>query len=127
MKFFRQLVLSAFLAIPAQMYMPWWIVSLVCFSVAFFVYNEAFISFIAGYLAIGLLWFSYAFYIDNTTESILTVKIAQLFQLNNKWLLIGATSIVGGLAGGFSAMCGTYFKDIFKKNDRQTHLNYYRK
>lgn len=62
-----------------------------------------------------LLWMGYAGYIDVSTKSILTVKVASLFQLPSGLLLIVLTGFIGGLVGGFSALAGTQFRKLFVK------------
>jgi hypothetical protein len=47
-----------------------------------------------------------AFYIDQTTHSILTEKVNKLLPLNS--LLI--TTLIGGLVGGFAALTGALLK-----------------
>jgi hypothetical protein len=47
-----------------------------------------------------------AFYIDQTTHSILTEKVNKLLPLNSFFL----TTLIGGLVGGFAAMTGALIK-----------------
>ncbi|MTI30944.1 hypothetical protein [Xanthovirga aplysinae] len=97
-----------------QLYFPWWSAALVAFLVNTMLEQKAFKSFLTGFLGVGLLWLFMAWRIDYTTNSILTNKIAALFQLGNTYLLIFISCLPGALTGGFSALSGKLFRDVFK-------------
>lgn len=74
--------------------------------VAFAVGNKSGVSFAAGFVGVGILWFGMAFYIDQATHSILTEKVNKLLPLNSFVL----TTLIGGLVGGFAALTGALLK-----------------
>lgn len=76
------------------------------FLVGFVFSNTGFKSFLAGFIAVGLVWVGLAFYIDNATQSILTEKVSQLFPIN----IFVLTGLIGGLLGGFASMTGSLLK-----------------
>ena len=76
------------------------------FLVGFVFSNTGFKSFLAGFIAVGLVWVGLAFYIDNATQSILTDKVSQLFPIN----IFVLTGLIGGLLGGFASMTGSLLK-----------------
>lgn len=90
----------------AQTFLPWWTMAIVAFAFGYYFNLSSGLSFLAGFLSVGLLWLVKAFYIDITTQSILTEKINKLMPLNVFVLMI----IVGGLVGGFAALTGTILK-----------------
>jgi hypothetical protein len=106
MKFFIQVISTIIVCLVLQLFLPWWSITIGAFGVAYFTGNKSFISFLAGFIAIVLLWSVFAFYLDFKTDSILTVKINQLLPLN-AFLL---TALVGALVGGFAALTGALFK-----------------
>lgn len=106
MRFIIQIVITAIVCFMFQKLFPWWTMAIGAFLVGFVFSNTGFNSFLAGFLAIGLLWLGMALFIDNVTQSILTEKIGQLFPLN----LFVLTSLVGGLVGGFASMTGSLLK-----------------
>ncbi|HCM77743.1 MAG TPA: hypothetical protein DIS90_15275 [Cytophagales bacterium] len=106
MRFIIQVVITAIVCFMFQKLFPWWTMAIGAFLVGFVFSNTGFKSFLAGFLAIGLLWLGMALFIDNVTQSILTEKIGQLFPLN----LFVLTSLVGGLVGGFASMTGSLLK-----------------
>jgi len=105
-RFIIQVVITAIVCFMFQKLFPWWTMAIGAFLVGFVFSNTGFKSFLAGFLAIGLLWLGMALFIDNVTQSILTEKIGQLFPLN----LFVLTSLVGGLVGGFASMTGSLLK-----------------
>ncbi len=109
-KAFIQIALTAILAYFLQMVLPWWSVAIAGFAISSIIYTESFTSFLTGFLGIGFLWFTLATIIDTQTGSILTDKVAAIFSLPNSWLLVMVTSTVGGIAGGFGALTGNYFR-----------------
>ncbi|SRR5258706_2856331 len=106
MKFLLQTLATIFCCFIVQYFLPWWTMALVGFAVGYYFNNNGFESFAAGFLGAGLLWFGMAYYIDTTTQSILTEKVQKLFPINIFLFMI----LVGGLVGGFAALTGTLVK-----------------
>jgi len=106
MKFLVQLILTLLLVWLLQLFLPWWSLAIGCLLMGAVFGNNGGISFLAGFLAVALLWFGMAFYVDYTTQSILTDKVARLFPTQTKPLLLVVTAVVGGLVGGFAALSG---------------------
>jgi len=105
-RFTIQVIVTAIVCFMFQKLFPWWTMPIGAFLVGFVFSNTGFKSFVAGFLAIGLVWLGLSLYIDNATQSILTDKISQLFPLN----LFLLTSLVGGLVGGLASMTGSLLK-----------------
>jgi len=80
--------------------------ALVALMVGYSFHNRGTTSFAAGFLGAGLLWLVMAYYLDSTTQSILTDKMNKLFPLN----VFVMTSVIGGLVGGFAALTGTLMR-----------------
>lgn len=106
MKFFVQVTSTTVVCLILQLFLPWWSIAIGAFGVAYFAGNKSFISFLAGFIAIALLWSVFAFYLDFKTDSILTAKVNQLL-LVNAFIL---TALVGALVGGFAALTGALIK-----------------
>ena len=75
-------------------------------AVSFAVGNKAGVSFVAGFVGVGILWLGMAYYIDQSTHSILTEKVNKLLPLNSFVL----TTLIGGFVGGFAALTGALLK-----------------
>lgn len=117
MKFFYQVGAVAIVCFLLQYFLPWWSMAIGAFAMGYAFNNGGLKSFVAGLLGVGLLWLLVSLYIDQTTHSILTEKIAKLLPLN-PFLL---TALVGGLVGGFSALTGASLRP-----GNQSKADYYR-
>ena len=115
MNFWIRVFSTFFLGIMLLLVFPWWAIAIAAFVVGVSTKRKGITSFLSGFLGIALLWWGYAAYVDVSTNSILTVKIASLFSLPSGMWLIVVTGFVGGLVGGFSALSGTQMRKLFVK------------
>src|SRR5678809_1258477 len=117
MKFFNSVLLTALLSFIAGIYISyWWFFAVVAFLVALLIHQKGFKAFFAGFLALFILWFVLAFWMDLVNEGVLSVKIATLLPLGgSKWLLMIITASMGGLVAGFAALSGSYLRSKSKK------------
>ncbi len=106
MKFVIQIIATIIVCFLLQTFLPWWTMAVGSLAVAYAISNKGGASFVAGFIAVGLLWFGMAFYIDQITNSILTEKMNKLLPLNSFIL----TTLIGGLVGGFSALTGALLR-----------------
>lgn len=106
MRFLIQIIITVVVCFMFQKLFPWWSMAIGSFLVGFVFSNSGTKSFLAGFLAVGMLWLGLAVYTDITTQSILTTKVAQLFPVN----LFVLTTLIGGLVGGFSSLTGSLLK-----------------
>jgi hypothetical protein len=118
MKFLIQVIATIIVCFLLQTFLPWWTMAIGTFGVAYLVGNKGAASFWAGLLAIGLLWLGMALFIDYSTHSILTEKVARLLPEihfrrigftypTNAFFL---TFLIGGLVGGFASLTGSLLK-----------------
>ena len=105
-----KITLIAALAYLLQNLFAWWAIVVASLLINFIIYSKGASSFVSGFLGIGLLWFFTALIVDLSTDSILTQRVAQIFSLPSTGLLILATAIIGGLAGGFGGLTGSYLR-----------------
>ena len=63
-------------------------------------------NFVAGFLAVGLLWVGKALISDLSAESDLADRVAKIFMLHNKAILLLVLFLLSGLVGGLAAMSG---------------------
>ena len=117
MKFLIATILTALLSFIAGIYIPlWWFFAVVALLVALLIHQRGAKAFLAGFLALFILWFVLAFWIDNANDGVLSVKIASLLPLGgSKWLLIIFTAVIGGLVAGFAALSGSYLRSTRSK------------
>ncbi len=108
MKFLIQVLFTIVLCGVLQIFLPWWTLAIGAFAVAFLLDNKGFPAFVAGFLAVAILWLGVAAYISVVTNSVLTNKLNQLLLINSFVI----TALVGGLVGGFGALTGSLFRKL---------------
>ena len=114
MRFALKVIMIAILAFLLQQVLPWWIIALASFFIALIIKSSGFTDFMSGFLGIGLLWLSMAWWIDFETNSILTTKIARLLGVGQAYIVILATGLIGSLVGGLGALSGHFVRKSFK-------------
>jgi hypothetical protein len=97
------------LAFIAQLLLPWWVITPLCFMLAAWRGLSGGRSFLAGFLGIGLGWLVMANWLSLRNDGLLAHRVAQLLPLGGQgWLLVLATAVIGGLVGGLAALAGTW-------------------
>jgi len=111
MKFTGALIVTALLSFIGCMYFPWWTIAVAAFITALLIHQRSWKAFLAGFIALLLLWGGLAFWIDVKNDSILSVRISQLMGIgNDPVILILITGLIGGLVGGFAAMSASFLR-----------------
>ncbi|VAW27658.1 hypothetical protein MNBD_BACTEROID06-1023 [hydrothermal vent metagenome] len=117
-RFIIQLILVIAFAYLAQFFMPWWGAMVASALATIIMYGKGFNSFMAGFIGLGGLWFFLAQSADSANQSLLSSKVATLLGLSSSFQLILATAVIGALIGGFSALTGSLFVSMFKKEKK---------
>jgi hypothetical protein len=111
MKFITSVFLIALLSFASCLYLPWWSIAVASFLVAAFISQSPIKSFISGFAGVGLLWAGLSFYISIKNEHILAHKVSLLIlKVDNPYLLIVATVLIGAFVGGFSALTASFIQ-----------------
>ena len=111
MKFFISVILTAFLSFAACLYLPWWSIAIVAFLVAVLIPQRPGRAFLAGVVALFLLWGGLSFWLSNNNDHILAHKISMvILKVDNPWLLLLATALIGALVAGFAALSGSFLR-----------------
>lgn len=109
MKFIVASLLTALLGYLFPLFLPWWSFAIPSFLVALFIHQRPWKAFLAGFVALLLLWGIYAVVIDNANQHILSFKVAQILPFKGSYIaLIITTAIIGGLLSGMAALTGSY-------------------
>ena len=91
----------------AHTVLPWWGMALACFLLSFMIAENRGSAFFAAFLAIFIIWFAHAAYIDFGNEHLLSQRVIKLFPLpESSILLLIITGVLGGIAAGSAAMAG---------------------
>lgn len=123
MKFLIKFILISILTIILEQFLPWWSIALAAFTGGLIIKSRGINAFLAGALGVGLVWLWLSWRIDYQTDSLLTVKMAGLFKVENKNLLIAITVLLGSMTGAFSAWTGHNFRKLFEKKKRQGYYS----
>jgi hypothetical protein len=107
MRFFISILLIAVLSFVTTFFLPWWMLALVCFFVAFFFRLNGGKAFLAGFAGVFLLWLLVAVLKDTANDHILSSRMAQLLNLPASFLFLLISAVVGGIVGGMAAWSGS--------------------
>lgn len=108
MKFLLQLFLIIILAHILELFLPWYYIAVAAFLGGYTLKSKA--NFIAGFLAIALLWSLKAWWIDTSSPSDLAQRVANILLVKQTVFLYLLTALIGGLVGGFAALSGALLK-----------------
>lgn len=102
-------LLILILAFLAQLLLPWWVITPLCFGLAAALRGTGGKAFWAGFLGVGLGWLLLAGWLNIQNDGLLAHRVAQLLPLGGQgWLLVLVTAVVGGLVGGLAALAGAW-------------------
>lgn len=93
-----------------QLFLPWWCIAVVAVVLGFFFKQHSGLAFLAGFLAVFVLWVGYAYLLSSANNHLLAIKIAELMAPltgGSKNVLLLLTGIVGGLVGGLATLTGS--------------------
>jgi hypothetical protein len=109
MKFIIAVLLTVLLGFALPLYLPWWSFAITSFLVAVIIKQLPGKSFLAGFIAIALLWGIQAATLDANNGHLLSHKVALLLPFNGSGAaLLFTTMIIGGLVSGMAALTGSY-------------------
>lgn len=106
MKLIAHIIAVLLISWLLQTFLPWWTMAIGAFATGLFFRQNGYRSFLAGLVGVGLLWFGMVYFIDSSTGSILSSKVAAIFPTKTVGLLMMITAVIGGLVGGFASMTG---------------------
>lgn len=107
MKFIISLILIALLSFAACLYFPWWSIAIAAFLVIVVIPQRPGKAFLCGFLSLFLLWAGLSLRISNNNNHILAHKMsAVILAVDNPFLLIVVTGLLGGIIGGLGALAG---------------------
>ena len=104
MRFPIQILVIIVVGFFMELFLPWWSVAIAAFFGGLLVTTR--MNFLAGFLGIGILWVIKALIADLSANADLADRVARIFLLYNKALLLLVTFALSGLVGGFASMTG---------------------
>ena len=111
MKFLASVLLMALLSFIVCIYLPWWSIAWVALLVIILIPQKPLNAFLAGFVALFLLWSAMAVYISMKHENILAHKVSLIIlKINSPVSLVLLTGIIGALIAGFAALAGSFLR-----------------
>lgn len=114
MKFSVQVLVILVLGFLLGHYVAWWGVAIAAFLGGVFVRNR--VSFLGGFLGIGILWFASALWITGSAATDYVSEVAAILQASTTIILL-ATGLIGGLVGGLAALAGSLLRTPRKSSN----------
>lgn len=103
------------LAFLSSYFLPWWAACVLAFMAASYFGTTSGQAFWSGFAGLALAWTALALLKSFPNDHLLANRVAHLFHLPNWLLLLTVTALIGGLAGGMSALSGMLVKRVFWK------------
>lgn len=112
MKFIVALLLTILLSFAVGLFtmLPWWSFAVCAFIVALAVHQKAWKAFLAGFLALLILWGGLAAFYDFRNGEVLSGKVAVVLSMGSPAVLLLVTALAAGLVGGFAALTGSFLR-----------------
>ena len=111
MKFITAILLTALLSFAACLFLPWWSIAIAAFIVAALIPQHPGKAFVTAFLSLLLLWGGLSYWISSNNDHLLAHKVSLLIlKMDNPYLLILATAIVGALVAGLGALSGSLLR-----------------
>ena len=119
MKVVFAFVLIIVLGFIAQLFLPWWLIAIVCFVVGLSFIDKTSQALSTGFFAVFLLWGLTALLKSYQNDFILVDRMGELLSLNSSWLVLLITALLGGIIGMLSTLSGYFLQTINDKPKRK--------
>jgi len=97
-----------------SLFLPWWSLIIPCLIFGALLGKKKFSAFYYGFTAIALLWFIPILWIYTNGGNLMASRIAELFTLPHPYLVVAASVLIGGLAGGLSTLTGFLSRTVYE-------------
>jgi hypothetical protein len=108
MRFIAQFIVIVVVAHVMGLVLPWYACVAVAFIAGYFLKSRQ--NFLAGFMALAVLWTFNAWLADAASSSTLPLRVAQILGLHSVVWVYLLTGVVGGLVGGFATVSGAMLK-----------------
>lgn len=106
----------ALLSLVLCLYLPWWSIAIVAFFISIVIGLKPYLAFMAGFIALLLLWGGLTLYISSSNNHLLAHKMS-LVVINKDapMVLIALTALIGAITAGFAALSGSLLRSLLEK------------
>ena len=112
-------LLMAMFAAMVQRGLPWWSAVVLAFVMCFGQAQSGRAGFLAGFAGLGLSWLVPAAWLAFQNDGLLAHRVAQLLPLGGSVpMLVLATTLVIGLAGGLAGLAGRWLREAIAPASR---------
>jgi hypothetical protein len=108
-------LVTAITAYLLQFVLPWWSLAIAAFAACVTVASKAGQALVGSFLGVFMAWAIMAARIDIANHSLLSARVSEIFFVNQSFLLIIITGIIGGLAAMLPGLSGHYLRNLFAK------------
>jgi TctA family transporter len=110
-----RIILIGALAFGLQSYFPWYSAIIAALLVELILGKDGSTKFFSGFYGIALVWMALSAYVDFKSESILSIRILEMFKLPPYGsVMVVLTGLLGGLLGGFATTVGGWIREAVK-------------
>ena len=102
-------ILIALNAFFLSLVLPWWSMILPGLFFGHRFRESPLTAFIVGFLAVFVAWSVHSSVINHLNEGVLSARIAQTFGVEQAWILIVITGVIGGVMSGIATMTRALF------------------
>lgn len=114
MKIVYLMVIVIVLTFISQLFLPWWVIGIVSFAVAYVFHLSKFNTFVACLLAIFVLWSVKAWMADGNFDVPMSQLLGSLLGNISKSAIYFLTGLIGGLSAGLAGLLGTWTRTLSK-------------
>ncbi|TAF66915.1 MAG: hypothetical protein EAZ55_04395 [Cytophagales bacterium] len=112
------LFIAILLFITQYLFDAWWLILVCPFFMSVLLSRGYVHAFFSGFFAVGIVWFSMAFYLNYQNESLLLNRVGTMFSLPAGYWLFVITFLIGGIAGGISSQTGYSLKALWTRANK---------
>lgn len=98
-----------------QTALPWYSLALLALILGYSAKLKPLQSLFLFFLLGALLWITVAYWKDTQSRAHLSDRIGILFGVKNLFILLGVTSVIGGITSGLGAWCGSLFAKYLRE------------
>lgn len=115
MKNFFPLPIIFIIAYISQLFLPWWVIAVISFSVCYLASVSKFVAFTNSLFAIFVLWYFKAWLADGNFDEPMSVLLGNILGEISGGAVLFLTASIGGITAGLSGLLGSWTNSLFSK------------